>query len=217
MAYLGARQLLCAWTLAIAAVVMPTAAAQSAPTAQSGQTAPSESENSIAAAARQAKAQKNAHAKKVFTDEDMEAAAGPLPRLKMDGAENADEVVTAIATYKLTHTPEQTEQAVRTWYDRYDQMLAAAIQANQDLRAIRQANVNNGEDLCQQSQDYEQCQARRMVEYRGQRDDAIQIAKNTALETRIQHAFSTVRMGLNQNNLHYNWFKIRTTNGIDLY
>src|ERR1022692_3214328 len=43
------------------------------------------------AAARGAKTQK-AHAKKVFTDEDMEVTAGPLPRLKMDGAENADDV-----------------------------------------------------------------------------------------------------------------------------
>lgn len=66
-----------------------------------------DSDTSIAAAARSAKAQKAAHAKKVVTDEDMKAFAGPLPRLKMDGPENADEVVTAIEQYKLTHTPEQ--------------------------------------------------------------------------------------------------------------
>lgn len=204
--------MLCFWTLAATMATMPPAVAQSASTSQSA-----DSGNSIAAAARQARAQKNACAKKVFTDEDMEATAGPLPRLKMDGAENADDVVAAISAYRLAHTPEEIEHAVHLWYDRYDQMLAAAIQANQDLRAIRQANMNNGEDLCQQSQDYEQCQARRMVEYRGQRDDAVEIAKNTALETRVQHALSKVRMGLTKNNLHYDWFKIRTTNGIDLY
>jgi len=204
--------MLCVRAIAAAMVVMPFAVAQSASTSQSA-----DSGNSIAAAARQTKAPKNAHAKKVFTDEDMEATAGPLPRLKMDGAENADDIVAAISAYKLTHTPDETEHAVHMWYDRYDQMLAAAIQSNQDLRAIRQANMSNGEDLCQQSQDYEQCQARRMVEYRGQRDDAVEIAKNTALEVRIQHAFANVRIGLTRNNLHYNWFKIRTTNGIDLY
>jgi hypothetical protein len=204
--------MLCLWTPAAAMVMMPPAVAQSVSTSQSA-----DSGNSIAAAARQAKAQKNARAKKVFTDEDMEATAGPLPRLKMDGSENADDVVAAISAYRLTHTPEEIEHAVHIWYDRYDQMLAAAIQANQDVRAIRQANMSNGEDLCQQNQDYEQCQARRMVEYRGQRDDAVEIAKNTALETRIQHAFSKVRIGLIKNNLRYDWFKIRTTNGIDLY
>jgi hypothetical protein len=153
----------------------------------------------------------------VFTDEDMEATAGPLPRLKMDGAENADEVVAAIASYKTTHSPQQTEEAVRTWYDRYDQMLAAAIQTNLDLKAIRQANVSNGEDLCQQSQDYEQCQSRRMADYRGQRDDQVEMAKNSALEVRIQHAFGKVRIGLTKNGLRYDWFKVRTTNGIDIF
>ena len=191
---------------------MPSAVAQSASTPQSA-----DSGNPIAAAARQTKAQKNTRAKKVFTDEDMEVTAGPLPRLKMDGAENADDVVAAISAYRLTHTPEETEHAVRIWYERYDQMLAAAIQSNQDLRAIRQANMSNGEDLCQQSQAYEECQARRMADYRGQRDDAVEIAKNNTLEIRIQHAFANVRVGLTRNNLHYPWFKIRTTNGIDLY
>lgn len=175
------------------------------------------SDDSIAAAARNAKNQKTGHAKKIITDDDMETSAGPLPRLLMDGAENADEVVAAIAKYKITHTPEQTEQAVRTWYDRYDQMLASAIQTNIDLKVIRQANMSNVEDLCQQSQDYEQCQNRRMAEYRGARDDQVEIAKNSSLEVRIQHAFGKIRMGLTRNGLHYDWFKVRTTNGIDIF
>src|SRR5690349_17116643 len=122
--------------------------------AQSGQPAspsqiPAQDNNSLAAAARDAKAKKE-HAKKVFTDDDMEATAGPLPRLKMEGAENADDVVAAISKYKTTHTPEQTEQAVHIWYDRYDQMLAAAIQENQDIASLRNANVSNGQALCQE-------------------------------------------------------------------
>jgi hypothetical protein len=110
----------------LAAAQNPPAAAPApppqSPTTQNSAT----SDASIAAAARDAKAQK-AKAKKVFTDEDMEATAGPLPRLKMDGPENSDDVVAAIAKYKTDHTPEQTENAVHIWYDRYDDMLAAAI------------------------------------------------------------------------------------------
>jgi hypothetical protein len=147
----------------------------------------------------------------------MEATAGPLPRLKMDGAENADDVVAAITTYKTSHTPEQTEQAVRTWYDRYDQILAAAIQSNLYTKAIREANLTNEEQLCQESHDYQQCQNRRMAEYRGQRDDQVEIAKNNSLEVRIQHAFGKVRIGLMKNRLRYDWFKVRTTNGIDTF
>lgn len=127
----------------------------------------SDSAGSIAAAARSTKAQKTGRAKKVITDEDMEAVAGPLPRLKMDGAENADEVVAAIAKYKLDHTPEQTEQAVHVWYDRYDDILGAAIQENLDLQTLRSANMSNGYELCQESQDYQKCQSRQMAESRG--------------------------------------------------
>src|SRR6202041_960402 len=116
----------------------------SAPSA--AQTSP-DTGSSLAAAARNAKAQNAPHAKKVFTDEDMELQAGPLPRLKMDGAENADDVTAAIAKYKLTHTAQQTEDVVHAWYDRYDSELAAEIQANRDTTSLRPPNGNNGHDL----------------------------------------------------------------------
>lgn len=204
--------------LLISAPLAQAVAQSAAPNPQAQPEQPQKNpDTSIAAAARNSKNAKAARAKKVFTDEDMEASAGPLPRLKMDGAENSDEVVAALAKYKTTHTAEQTEQAVRIWYDRYDQMLAAAIQSNLDLKTIRQANLTNVEDLCQESQDYQQCQSRRMTEYRGQRDDQVEIANNVALEVRIQHAFNNVRIGLARNNLRYDWFKVRTTNGIDRY
>jgi hypothetical protein len=190
----------------------PAAASQSSTTQNS-----TSSDASIAAAARDTKAQKTARAKKVFTDEDMEATAGPLPRLKMDGPENGDEVIAAIAKYKADHTPEQTENAVHIWYDRYDEMLAAAIHTNIDVNVLRAANYSNGYELCQQSQDYQQCNNRQMAEARGARNDQVEMTKNTNLEVRIQHAFMKVRNGLQMNGLRYDWFKIRTTNGIDLF
>jgi hypothetical protein len=172
---------------------------------------------SLASAARWAKAQKAAKAKRVTTAEDMEASAGPLSRLKMEGAENADEVVAAISKYKLTHTPAQTEQAVRQWYDRYDEMLAAAIRQNLDIRTLRAANVSNGYELCLQSQDYQQCRNRQMAEQRGAQNDQAEQTKNSNLVVRIQHSFGKVRNGLQINNLPYDWFKIRTTNNIDRF
>ena len=176
-----------------------------------------DSGTSLADVVRGAKMQKTAHAKKVLTDEDMEASAGPLPRLKMEGAENADEVVAAISTYKASHTPEETEKAVRIWYERYDEMLAAAIQENLDLKTLRDENTNNGYELCQQSQDYQHCQSRQMAEYRGARHDQAEMAQNSNLMVRVQHSFMKVRNGLQMNNLRYDWFKIRTTNNIDQY
>ena len=175
------------------------------------------SDASIAAAAKQAKNSRTGHAKKVFTDEDMEATAGPLPRLRMDGPENGDEIVAAITKYKATHTPAETERAIHIWFDRYDEVLAAAIQENKDMQVLRNANSSNGYELCQESGDYEKCRNRQMAEMRGARNDAVQATKNNELEVRIQHAFMKVRNGLSMNNIRYDWFKVRTTNGIDSF
>ena len=174
------------------------------------------SDDSVAAAARSSKNQK-AHAKKVFSDEDMEAWSGPLPRLKMEGTENSDEVIEAIKTYRAKHTAEQTEQAVRIWYERYDEVLAAAIQNNIETRVLRDANTSNGYELCMESRDYQQCNNRQMAEQRGARNDQIQIAKNFNVESRVQQAFMRIRNALLMNNLRYDWFKVRTTNGVDKF
>jgi hypothetical protein len=194
------------------------ALAQSQPAAASPPAQSSAPASPLAAAASSAKAQKTGHAKKVFTDDDMEANAGPLPRMKMDGPENGDEIVAAITKYKETHTPEQTEQAIRTWYDRYDEMLVATIQENRDMATIGSVNMSNGNELCQQSQDYEHCQNRQMADQRGSRTDQTQMIKNNALMMRIQRVFQKVRGALMMNNLHYSWFRIQSNsyNGDEL-
>lgn len=177
----------------------------------------SDSGDSLAATTRRAKAQKNAHAKKIVTDDDLQATTGPLPNLTMDGAENVEEVIAAIATYKHTHTPEQTENVVRRWYEEYDEELAAAIKNNLDIKALREDNMNHGYDLCQQGQDYEKCENRRRAELTGERQDQIEIKRNNDRVLRIQHSFMNIRNGLAQNGLRYNWFKVRTTNNVDRF
>ena len=177
---------------------------------------PSSTDDSVAAAARSSRNQK-AHAKKVFSDEDMEAWSGPLPRLKMEGTENSDEIIAAINAYGAKHTAEQTEQAVRIWYERYDEILAAAIQNNIETRVLRDANTSNGYELCMESRDYQQCNNRQMAEQRGARNDQIQITKNFNVESRIQQAFMRIRNTLMVHNLRYDWFKVRTTNGVDKF
>ena len=195
------------------------AAAQNAPVScqapyEQGQSSTGES---VAAAARSSKNQKTTHAKKVFSDEDMETWSGPLPRLKMEGTENADEIIAAITAYRANHTAGQTEGVVRLWYERYDEILAAAIQNNIQTRVLRDANTSNGYELCMESQDYQQCHNRQMAEQRGARNDQIQIAKNLNVESRIQQAFMRIRNALIMKNLRYDWFKVRTTNGVDKF
>lgn len=146
----------------------------------------------------------------------MDATDGPLPQLKMDGPDNSDEVLAAISTYKLTHTSEQTEQAVHMWFDKYDQILAAAIQENHDVSTLRTMNMSNGNALCQESQepDYQKCASRQMAEQRGAQSDQQLYVRNSAVMMRIQQSFQKVRMALQMHGMRYEWFKIRSTNNL---
>jgi hypothetical protein len=199
----------------VLAIVAPALAQSSPPSTVSAQPQTSTSDQSIAGAVRDSKAQKAPHAKKVFTDEDMDAATGPLPKLKMDGIDNTDQIISEIGNYKKTHTPEQTEQAVHDWYDEYDSQLAAAIRDNLDRATLMQENQSNGYDLCQQGGDYEKCAKRQMSEAVAARNDQSTMTRNNTLIHRLQNAFSKIRNGIFQYNLRYSWFKIRTTNNID--
>ncbi|MGH9516962.1 MAG: hypothetical protein ACRD3P_14930 [Terriglobales bacterium] len=175
------------------------------------------SDDSLAAVARRTKAQKDRHAKKTVTDDDLRSTSDPLPRLKTNEAENGEEVIAAIAEYKKSHTPQETEAVIHRWYDEYDAQLADAIKKNLEIKALRGATVNEAYDLCQSSQDYSDCQRRRIAEAKGERYDQAEIARNSELITRFQHSLSNIRARLPQMGLRYEWFKMRTTNNIDRY
>jgi hypothetical protein len=202
------------------AFLLSTAFAQSPPPAAPAVPEPTATgtEQSLGAVARASKKQNAAPGKKVYTEDDMDALRNALPALTMDGAENGDDIVAAIGRYKQAHSPEDTEAAVQAWYDKYDEELAAAIQQNSVVSTLREENLSNGYEMCRDSGDYQTCEGRRRAEYIGQRHDQATIMKNAVLEVRIQHAFMKVRIGITQRyNLHYDWFKIRTTNGIDKF
>ena len=189
----------------------------SAQTSSSPSSPPQSSDpNSVAAAVRDSKAQKTSHAKKVITDDDLTSVAtGPFPRLKMDSLDNSDQIIREIGNYKKTHTAEETEQAVHDWFHEYDDQLFTAIQDNKNRSILMQENQANGNDLCQESGDYEQCRNRQISEARGARNDWQVMARNNALIHRLQNALMKIRNGIAFFGLRYDWFKVRTTNDID--
>ena len=144
-------------------------------------------------------------------------SVGPLPRLKMNEADNGEEVVAAITKYKQSHTPAETEDVIRRWYEEYDEELQAAITDNAELKTLREANMNNGNGLCQAGTDYEKCQKRRLAEMNGAQHDQDEIKNNNDRIVRIQHSLVSIRNRLLQMGLHYDWFRVRTTNNIDRF
>jgi hypothetical protein len=178
---------------------------------------PSGSDDSIATVAKRTKAQKDRHSKKIVTDDDLHSSSDGLPHLKTNEAENGEEVVVAIADYKKSHSPQETESVVHRWYDEYDAELAAAIKTNLEIKALRGATENDAYDLCQSGQDYTECERRRVAEAKGARFDQAEISRNSELIVRLQHSLMNVRSRLPQMGLRYDWFKLRTTNNIDKY
>jgi len=188
-----------------------------AQTSSSPSSSPQSSDSeSVAAAVRDSKAQKTPRAKKVFTDDDLgSVATGPFPRLKMDSLDNSDQIIKEMGNYKKTHTAEQTEQAVHDWYQEYDGQLLTAIQDNKNRSILMQENQANGNELCQESGDYEQCRKRQLSEAVGARNDRETMMRNNALIHRLQNALMKIRNGIGLLGLRYDWFKVRTTNDID--
>lgn len=173
----------------------------------------SDNQKSLGEIAKESRKKAASHAP-VLTEEDIKKQAGPLPKIELEDKDNADEILQAIADYKAKHTPEQTEQALRTWYDYHDNMLVTALTQNRETAQRRQFTTNSGYWICQDSPSYQNCSTRQMQEMRGQQEDQADMYDNSKVISRVQQTFIRVRNGLYAYNLHYAWFKIRNGNGV---
>ena len=190
------------------------AVAQSAPASCPPTTVSAADQNaSVASAARTSK-KPVAHAKRVIDDDDLELHKSPIPRLSLEGTDNTLEIVAAVKKYKESHTPQQTEAAFRDWFDETNDVLTAALRESSNLRDLRESNLNNSNDLCQDSGDWEQCQKLRLADARGARSDQNRIRSDGFVTGRIQQAFMKIRNDLMMIGVHYEWFKIQNANGV---
>jgi len=168
---------------------------------------------SLADVARENKQEKAKHAKKLITNEDLDAEHGPFPRLDLEGEDNSDEVIRAIGEYHTKHTREEMEQALRDWYEEHDAVLSTAIREDNRTRERRDANVYNGYWNCQFTPSYRNCVIRRQAEMRGAHDDQIAMRQNGFVVGRLQQDLMKIRGAIARYSLQYDWFKIRYTNG----
>jgi hypothetical protein len=201
-------------TLLIALALVSLSAAQNQQSPPSSQT-DQNGEASLGEVARQSKKTKDLN-KKLPVREDLDPA-GPFPKLNMEGVDNSAEITRAIADYVPGHSKDETESAVRTWYDEYDAMLATAIHENIETRDRRESTNFTGSQLCMESQDYAACAARQRAEARGARADNFNMRDNGLLIARIQQAFMKIRTGICRSGLRYDWFQIRNANGNGSY
>jgi hypothetical protein len=183
------------------------ARAQSAPMACPPALAPALDQSaSVAAAARSSK-KPAVHAKRIIDDDELVLHQGPIPRLIIAGSDNTAEILAAFKRYKQSHTPQQTEKALHDWFDETNDMLTVTQRESSKLRDLRESNVNNSNELCQDSGDWQQCQRLIVAEARGARSDKSSMNNDFAVGSRIQQAFVNIYNNLMAMGVDYAWFR----------
>lgn len=148
----------------------------------------------LAEAARKAREKKGARAKKVITDDEDGGIKKKtvFPELKTEGNNNRDEVVAKIKEFKSTHTPAETETAVREWFDQHTGKITQLIQdiTNIAERIARRTDTSeDGEVSSAQAHAWEQ--------------DSARIRDELANARRIRSELRTILSSLKQLSLEY--------------
>jgi hypothetical protein len=86
-------------------------------------------------------------------------------------------------------------------------MLTVTQRESSKLRDLRESNVNNSNELCQDSGDWQQCQRLIVAEARGARSDKSSMNSDFAVGSRIQQAFVNIYNNLMAMGVDYAWFR----------
>jgi hypothetical protein len=165
--------------------------------------------------AKKNKAATAAKAKVVVNDDNLHSQRGPIPAISLEGVDNSDEIAHAIREFRKTHTPAETEEAIRHWYDEFDGMLADTLDDNSRLikrKEDRALNEATGSYYGQDG-DYNRAMQRRNSAILEDRSDFRQQRKDGLMVGKIQQTFIKVRNDLQIIGLRYEWFKVRNANG----
>ena len=171
----------------------------------------------------------SAKAKKVFTDEDMSARRGPIPSIALQGPENTEEILNAIHEFRANHDPASTEEAVHKWFDQETATLSDAIDASTRMQKHNQLRAENAQDTnsyprYNYPQDYDSSRYRESMTSQvwSQRIETRTSQENVQIIARVQQVMMKVRVDVycrpyKTRPAAYDWFKIRTANGVNAY
>ena len=167
--------------------------------------------------------------KHVFTDDDMSLRKNPIPSITLQGTENTDDILAAIHEYRSSHSPEQTEDIVHAWFDEQAAVLSDAIDANVRTQKRNQLRMEAAQDRNSYPYnnynfdgDYTKLNERQTAERWSQRVETRSTQENLQVMGRIQQVFMRVRADVicrpnKTKSAAYDWFRIRTANGVNTY
>jgi len=168
-------------------------------------------------------------AKHVFSDDDMLLCKSPFPSIVLQGTENSLEILTAIHDFRANHSAEETEDVVHEWFDEQSEELSAAIDANVRMRKHNQLRMEAAQDRNAYPYNYTydpdsatKMNERMTTERWAQRVENRSAQENNEVISRVQQTLMKVRFDVicRPNKIKpaaYDWFKIRTANGVGTY
>lgn len=167
-------------------------------------------QDSLGDAARQARAEKSVqqHAKIVVDDELAPLKKrSPFPEIALKGLENSGEICRSIEDYRKLHTREEFENAVRDWFDEYDEMIRLYTKAQFLARERR-----SDQDIYPQPRYYDENQRnweQQRLRQLAEDADRRRLASDQHTITRVQQALGTIQTYLNNRNSRFSWFRVR--------
>lgn len=164
----------------------------------------------------------------VSDDDDSALHKVPIPSIALAGSDNLEEILNAIHDYRSKHTAAETEEMVHRWFDEQTQVLSAAIDNAARLRNHNQMKMENAQDHpsypYNRNPDFDPNKYNEYLTGQrfSQRVDNRSAQENSAIIFRIQQAFIRVRADVicrpnKTQPAAYDWFRIRTGNGISSY
>ncbi len=156
---------------------------------------------SLGDVARASKAKSGTKAKTVITDETIRSSKSPFPDINGEN-DNSDEIVKAILQFSTSKVPKETEDAVHTWYDYQDGVIAGMID---DAKKTRR----NALDRYQYPSDVKNPASYNAQRERDTMSDYRRYSETTTSIRRMLDTLTRVKAGLKRSNLAYDWMKIR--------
>jgi hypothetical protein len=162
---------------------------------------------SLGDAARELKSVNKAPAKASFSNDTEQQHKPLIPDVAALGKNNLDDILQAIDSYRSAHKPQETEAAVRDWYNQQLALRLNAFAENQQIAQRQDVRGNNPNDARPNNHD-EYVNLRR-TEENTQRDQQRQIKLNQRLIDRIQQDFAAIRPELQKRyGMNVDWFVI---------
>ena len=160
-------------------------------------------------AARELKTENKAPAKAKFSNDTEQRRKPLIPDVAAIGQNNLNDILQGIDSYRNAHTLQETEAAVRDWYNQQVALRRNAIEENRQIARRHEVRESVPTDVRPNNRD--EYVNLRHNEESARRDEQRQIKLNERLVGRIQQDFVTIRSELQKRyRMNVDWLTAMT-------